>query len=171
MKLSRIGWGIGATALVMALPATPAVAGETGGAEAAGAPLAAQCAVNLETGRAACHADAAQARQLVGAAGDVLVARLYRNTGFDDNPPLSLYAPHSCSESYDDEFGWPDLGNVNGYSWDNRISSVRTYNNCDVKLHDKVGYEGASSTWIDESSNLANVGDGWNDRASSVSVS
>jgi hypothetical protein len=171
MKLPRIGRGIGATAVALVLAASPAVAGEPDGPQAAGAPPAAPCAVNLETGQAACGADAAQARQLVAAAGDVLVARLYRNTGFDDNPPLSLYAPHSCSESYDDEFGWPDLGNVNGFSWNDMISSVRTYDNCDVKLHDRVGYGGPSSTWIDASSNLANVGAGWNNKASSVSVS
>ncbi len=55
--------------------------------------------------------------------------------------------------------------------WNNRISSVRTYNHCDVKLYDGTNFSGASSTWIDASSNLAGVGTGWSNRASSIKFS
>ena len=52
---------------------------------------------------------------------------------------------------------------------------MRTYNNCDIKLYDNLNlegpFEGPSSTWIDQADHLSQVGDGWNDRASSLKIS
>lgn len=164
MALTRIGTALVVAATALALPASAAAASEPG------EPDSAHCALDVDTGQAACAADAEEARRLAGAADDVLLARLYPDTGFD-GVAASMYGSHRCSADYEPEFGWPDLRDWNGWNYNNRVSSVRTYNRCDVKLHDRLDYRGPSSTWIDESSNLSNIGDGWNNRASSVDIS
>ncbi len=51
------------------------------------------------------------------------------------------------------------------------MSSVETFHRCDVKFFDGFEFSGATSTWIDRSENLATIGTGWSNRASSVKFS
>lgn len=72
----------------------------------------------------------------------------------------TLYLPHEkkrCTAKYEKEF-LKDL--THGSFWDNRVSSVKTYNKCDVKFHDghhlKAGKKG-STVWIDKHNRLSNL--------------
>jgi hypothetical protein len=127
------------------------------------------CVVNLDTGRVTCASDQQQARRLsdVGAAA-VRLAVFYDYTGYNEAGGTLTFEGAECSPTYDIEYGLPDLG---AFGWNNRISSVQTFNRCDVKFFGQVNYEGASSTWIDQAPNLGTIGDGWNNRAGSVRIS
>ncbi|MGH3662070.1 MAG: hypothetical protein ACRDT8_11870 [Micromonosporaceae bacterium] len=100
--------------------------------------------------------------------GYIMGARFFDAIDYGGNT-LTLCVPRQCSASYDNEgalFNWPDL-----FEWNNRANSVKTFNSCDVKLFGLENFNGESSTWIDARANLASVGTGWNNRASSVKLS
>ena len=52
-------------------------------------------------------------------------------------------------------------------TFQNAVSSVRTYNQCDIKLFDREGWNGGSTGWIDRSDNLGS----FNDWADSFAIS
>lgn len=124
------------------------------------------CAVSLDTGEAACADDRQTARQEANAQANVLAVSLYDRTGASGTPRMDLYVPERCSEPYDYEYGFNELPGFN-----NRASSVSTASNCDVMLFDGTNMSGAQSVWIHHSENLAQIGNGWNNRASSVLIS
>jgi hypothetical protein len=134
---------------------------------ASAAPAAPQhCAVNLQTQESACAASDAQAKQLAAVpAASVLAVTLYDGINYS-GASYSFYVTAPCTAGYEGEYGNPNLG-----SFSNRASSVHTYNHCDVHLHDPINYGNPYSVWIDQSSNLATIGDGWSNRASSIGVS
>jgi len=147
----------------------------TGSAAAVAAPGtgdARHCVVNLDTRAAACAPAPGEARALADAGVAALtIAIMYDGTGYG-GASVSFVQSRQCTASYDNEWQWDDLSNVPGWgNWNNRISSVRTYNRCDVKFYDGIDFGGAASTWIDASSNLATVGSGWSNRAGSVKFS
>jgi hypothetical protein len=83
-----------------------------------------------------------------------------------------------CTATYDNEgkqlpnlallrYVMPD--GSTGATLDNSISSVETYNQCDVKFFDGTNYTGASSSWIDHSLHTGDYG--FYDRASSLKIS
>ncbi|WP_432956511.1 peptidase inhibitor family I36 protein [Micromonospora haikouensis] len=156
--------------------AAGAVLGVLGLLGAPGSPAVAKeqprnCAVNLDTRVLHCADTEAQALRAVGATqASIVIARTYDGTGFG-GAQLAWAQSSSCSPEYDAELQWDDLRTTSGGNWNNRITSVRTYNQCDVKFFDGIDFTGAQSVWIDEASNLANIGDGWNNRAGSIKFS
>lgn len=108
--------------------------------------------------------------------GGIRGARFYGPTGASGTPNFTFCVPRKCTSSYDGEgpaFRIAYLSSIPHPSgnWNNRISSVRTYNSCDVKLYGLSSFDGASSTWIHYSANLGNIGTGWSNRASSLRLS
>lgn len=170
------------TVLTRAVAAGFVAAAVAGLAPAAQAALPAQAAP-AQRADAVCHlveADSsvrcfgshAEAQRELGTTADVLGARFWSGTGRTGSV-LDFMVPRACSPEYD--FEGPafridnlDFGLVN---WSNAISSVRTFNRCDVRLHDPINLGTPYSTWIDASDNLGNIGTGWNDRASSLRLS
>jgi hypothetical protein len=134
---------------------------------ASAAPVAAQsCAVNLQTQQSACAASEAQAKQRAAVpTASVLAVILYDGVNYSGQS-WSFYVPKPCTSGYDGEYGVGDLGPVS-----NKASSLHTYNHCDVHLHDPINYGNPHSVWIDQSANLATIGDGWSNRASSMGIS
>lgn len=126
------------------------------------------CVTNLDTRRTVCADDQQRARLLSDAGITTLtIAIFYDGTGYTGATHTWVQS-RQCTATYDAEWQWADLGDI---GWDNRVSSVHTYNQCDVKFYGGINFTGASSTWIDQSSNLSLIGDGWNNRASSVKFS
>ncbi|MEV6796997.1 hypothetical protein AB0M91_01450 [Micromonospora rifamycinica] len=156
----------------LALLLSIAVVGTATPAVAAAADKSANrhCIGNLDTGRITCASDQQQARRLSGVSAAALtIAIFYDSTGYSTGAGTFTWTQsRDCTPGYDSEWQWDDLNSI---GWGNRVSSVHTYNQCDVKFFNKVNFGGAASTWIDQSSNLANIGDGWNNRAGSVKFS
>ncbi|HEV7653037.1 MAG TPA: hypothetical protein VGP26_33190 [Actinophytocola sp.] len=124
------------------------------------------CVTNLDTKVTRCATTPEAAKQDVGPAA-LTIAIFYDGTGYSGTTYTWVQA-HACTPSYDEEWQWDDLS---GIGWNNRVSSVHTYNQCDVKFFDGFNFTGASSTWIDQSSNLGTMGTGWSNRAGSVKFS
>ncbi|KXK60627.1 hypothetical protein AWW66_17870 [Micromonospora rosaria] len=157
--MSTVGAAIGALGLVGAL-AGPAAAAEPRD----------NCAVNLDTGAFTCAATEQQALRAVGAQADLVIARTYDGADYTGTV-LAWTQARACTPAYDAEWQWADLRSTAAGNLNNKISSVRTYNQCDVRLFDGLNFTGAASTWIDASANLAAIGDGWSNRASSIKFS
>jgi hypothetical protein len=124
------------------------------------------CVTNLDTKATACSSSMVDAKRQVAAAS-ITIAIFYDGTGYSGATHTWVQA-HACSSGYDEEWQWDDLSEI---GWNNRVSSVHTYNQCDVKFFDGFNFSGAASTWIDQSSNLAAIGTGWSNRAGSVKFS
>ncbi|MGX4657832.1 hypothetical protein ACWCHM_29550 [Micromonospora sp. SCSIO 07396] len=156
--------------------ATGAALGVLGPLGAPGSPAVAKeqprnCAVNLDIRVLHCADTEAQALRAVGTTqASVVIARTYDGTGFS-GAQLAWAQSGNCTPEYDAELQWDDLRTTSGGNWINRITSVRTYNQCDVKFFDGINFTGAQSVWIDEASNLATIGDGWNNGAGSIKFS
>ncbi|MGI5211439.1 hypothetical protein [Plantactinospora sp. CA-290183] len=128
------------------------------------------CAVNLDTGAVTCAESEERALRAVGARASLVIARTYDGINYTGTV-LAWVQSRACTPSYDSEFQWGDLRKTAAGNLNNRISSVRTYHRCDVKLFDGFTFTGAQSTWIDASANLAAVRTGWSNRASSIKFS
>jgi hypothetical protein len=149
---------IGTTLLPASAAAAPAVAS------------AAHCVAALDTHRVACASDEKTALRLAtpsAAATSVVVARFYDGTNYSGSS-TPVYAPRACTASYDAEWQYADFRD---FGWNDRVSSVKTYNHCDVKFYKDINFGGGSSTWIDASANLSAIGTGWNNVASSAKLS
>lgn len=165
-----IGVALGIAALVAMVPATGA-----GAAPADEGDVDEVCIVVVDIDETSCGESRAEAEAGLStrAATWTNIASLYDGRGFSGTEVLLRWTAGQCSASYDREFEIDNLRDnpfidININNW---ISSIRTYNGCDVKLHDYFDFQGPESTWIDESSNLSNVGDGWLNRASSLEIS
>ncbi|MFI8524603.1 hypothetical protein ACIGB8_09160 [Promicromonospora sukumoe] len=94
----------------------------------------------------------------------LVVAELYQHADFGGwrvvvfNPSYSV----GCSGGTGDNEGGANLG-----AYQNAVSSVKTYNSCDVKLFDGTGKTGASTGFIDRDNNAGT----FNDKASSFAIS
>lgn len=166
MRISRrIGLSLAAAALI--------ATGFTGNAVAADAPVVsgqgAYCTANLDTGKVGCSDDANEAARLAGSIDALTIAIFYDATGTPaGGAKFTWTQSRECSPEYDPEWQWGNLADI---GWNNRVSSVETFHRCDVKLFDGVEFSGATSTWIDRAENLATIGNGWNNRATSVKFS
>ncbi|HEY0640775.1 MAG TPA: hypothetical protein VGD67_24350 [Pseudonocardiaceae bacterium] len=125
------------------------------------------CVANLDSGVVGCADRPGDAVRLAGSVDALTIARFYDGTGYS-GATFTWTQSRQCTPSYDAEWQWDNLADI---GWNNRVSSVHTYNQCDVRLFDGTNFSGAASTWIDASSNLGAIGDGWNNRASSVKFS
>jgi hypothetical protein len=86
---------------------------------------------------------------------------------------LGIWGRPCTTPTTDIEYTIADLRTkrIRDTTWDDRISSVRTYNQCDVKFFDGTHGQGAATGFIDSHSDLRFYGAGWNDRASSLRLS
>jgi hypothetical protein len=180
---TRISAVLGAVALALVLPATTVGASESDAGSSAESTEPMYCVLNLANGETACDTSESVARQSVAEGRTTyLLAQLYDWVNLNpDGGVLNIVDSSPCTDSYaDDEKVERDLREARDSSgtiehWNNRASSVDTWNNCDIKLYDNLNVEGSfagpSSTWIDEADHLSEVGDGWNDRASSLKIS
>ena len=105
-------------------------------------------------------------------AGDFKMVTLYDNTGYT-GACIEFYSNDDsdghCSGPYPDNEGqW----NLDTLLWNNKASSVHTYQQCDVRLWDSLNCpsSGAQTTWIDQSSDLR-FSTNWQNRASCIRVS
>lgn len=157
---------VGTFALLLSV-ATVGVAAPAAASEGRKAPLQ-HCIGNVDTGRITCADNPREARQRsdVGATA-LTIAIFYDGTGYS-GATFTWTQSRQCTSGYDAEWQWDNLGEI---GWNDRVSSVHTYNQCDVKLYGGTYFTGADSVWIDQSSNLGAIGDGWNNRASSVKFS
>jgi hypothetical protein len=163
--VATAAFGIAGTLALMAGPAAAA-----GPAARTAVQAAEHCVVNLDTRAVACGSSDADALRSVAPAATVKIAVFYDGANYTGNT-LTWVQDKACSAGYDNEYQFADLRTTNGGNWSNRLTSVHTYNKCDVKLYDAVNFGGASSTWIDQAANLATIGNGWSNRASSVKFS
>lgn len=163
MRARTIGAVLGALGLIGTLGAL--------GSPASAAPRPASCAVNLDTRVLECAATEAQALRAAGVSQAALViARTYDQAGYG-GAVLAWAQNSACTPAYDAELQWADLRSTSGGNWNNRIRSVHTYEQCDVKFFDGVNFGGAQSVWIDQAPNLGTIGDGWAARAGSIKFS
>ncbi|GAA3737665.1 hypothetical protein GCM10022225_20650 [Plantactinospora mayteni] len=168
MRIRIVAGLVAALAGVVTFTASPASAGASSGAQGA------HCVVNLDTGKVACDDTEQQARQLadVGVLA-VNAVKLYDRKNFDpDAGTFTITTTRSCTSAYEHEYSY----NMAGGAWNNRASSVETFNSCDVKLYDAAGPPSdpnltGGSTWIDRAADLSAIGGGWNNRASSLRIS
>jgi hypothetical protein len=142
-----------------------AVALLSGPASAAGADQV--CRVYLHTQQVVCGGPGPSATD-IGTQGLFLVVRMWDRVGFDGDRYEYWHNKDSghCS---------PELSPIEGGSTDlagfvNRANSVKTFNQCDVKLFDGYNYNGAASVWIDQSYDLR-LATNWGNRANSMRFS
>ncbi|MGH3655243.1 MAG: hypothetical protein ACRDUA_01155 [Micromonosporaceae bacterium] len=158
------------TALVAGAIATAGIAAVAPLASAAVNDTAGEhCVLLADNGKVACSDSEAQSTERLGAQGYVRGAKIWNYKNYSGSGSLTFLVPRACSAGYDNEgwrFNWPSLS-----SWNNKASSVKTFNRCDIKLFDNENFGGADSTWIDARADLSNVGGGWNNRASSIRLS
>ncbi|SDE01537.1 peptidase inhibitor family I36 protein [Actinokineospora iranica] len=125
------------------------------------------CVANLDTQVVRCADTPAGAMRLATGPGALAltIAIFYDGTGYT-GATYTWVQSRACTPTYDSEWQWGNLGDL---GWNNRVSSVHTYNQCDVKFYDGFEFTGAASTWIDNHSDLGVLG--WNNRAGSVKFS
>jgi hypothetical protein len=152
---------------VLAVAASVALAAGATVPEAAAAATsqgnARQCV--LDEGKLSCGVNITA----VEAAGLTTVAYLYYRTQFRGTPLKVYKTGGDCTGGYGDVEG--QVSDLWLLGWDNRISSIKTFHKCDVKLYDHPYFGGPSSVWIDEYANLGTLGSGWDNRADSFKVS
>src|ERR1700754_603048 len=132
MRVPTVATVVATLAGTLALLAAPASADSHPTRTTPGA----YCVANLDNGKSACADSAQEARRLADIdALAVIGAWLYDPTGFGGSP-FEVYVPRPCTDRYEHEYAVPDLRPL---GWNDRVSSVRTDNGCDVKLYDAVG--------------------------------
>ncbi|WP_410590445.1 hypothetical protein [Amycolatopsis sp. lyj-23] len=100
-----------------------------------------------------------------GTPGDGLVVSiLYFDINFTGSQVVVFNPAYhvGCTSGTTDNEGGANLGAAS-----DQISSVRTYNHCDIKLFDGTNATGTATGWLDESANLGSM----SDRASSFKIS
>jgi hypothetical protein len=105
--------------------------------------------------------------------GDYLIAIFYDRVGYDAGGDILLvWAPRPCTTTTSDlDYYLRDLP-INGSGWNDKISSFKTFNHCDVALYEHIDFRGArfpTTGWGDYSANLGWYG--WDNRASSIKFS
>ncbi|WP_447008281.1 hypothetical protein ACRAKI_18110 [Saccharothrix isguenensis] len=100
-----------------------------------------------------------------GSPGDgLVVARLYFEPNFGGSQVVVFNPAYQvgCSTSTTDNEGGANLGTSA-----NQVSSVRTYNSCDVRLYDGNNLSGTASAWLDSAGGLGAM----DNRANSFKIS
>jgi hypothetical protein len=102
--------------------------------------------------------------------GPYVIADLYDYAGYDPSGGvLHVWGSYPCSVNYNTaDYYLRDL-RINGTGWNDRITSFRTYNRCDLRLFEHIDFGGAEfpeGGWGDYSANLGWYG--WSNRASSI---
>jgi len=134
--------------------ATPVMVSDLADMEPAGVSATLYCAVRDNT--FGCQS---------GTPGDGLVVSiLYHDANFGGSQVVIFNPAYQvgCSAGTGDNEGGANLGTAA-----NLISSVRTYNSCDIKLFDGYSATGTATGWLDNASSLGTM----NDRANSFKIS
>ena len=145
---------------------TPAVASPRPAAPTAKS----SCVIDLDVQSVVCaESEAAALRKSdatrASARASLVIARFWDGR-YQEGPVLTATKSTPCTSTTSDfEVGW---ANLNDFGWNNRIESLLTYNQCDAKLHDFVGYQGQATAWLDRYDNL---GRDWSNRATSIAFS
>ena len=151
----------------LALIGIPATAGATT-APARASAAAEACVANVDTQQLVCADNDASALRIMNAktaTSDIIIARIF--DGYNQTGPSFYFVKSGpCTPAYDSEAQWGNLGQL---GWNNRTSSLLTYNHCDVKLYQYYGFGRPGTGWIDRSDDLSNIR--WNDQASSIKFS
>jgi hypothetical protein len=179
-------WRLGAAAVVLA---ACTVGGAVAPANAAEKP-AEDCGMFIETGQVVCvpHGEDLHAavlketgKTIIVADGAVETAAATAEIAASDVSPAAsflkarLYDDQNFGGSYFEVFGSSacasgvPVGGVSdiGSGWYGRVTSIRGYANCDVKVYENTGYGGASYGYVSQS---GYVGDAMNDRTKSVTT-
>ncbi|MEL7975625.1 hypothetical protein AAG589_07150 [Isoptericola sp. F-RaC21] len=94
----------------------------------------------------------------------LVVARLYDGASYSGRQVVIFNPKYKvgCTAKTTDNEGGSVLGAMS-----NKVTSVRTYNHCDVKLFDGASKNGAHTGWVDRTGKLGSL----NNRASSFAIS
>ena len=156
-------------AVTFSLPVLLSLAGQS--ASAATPEDNESCTVNLDTGAVACSADGVGDRSAESAADGIKLVTIHENINYEGKKLTFTGTNGECSATRDgSDYGVSDLRDYKRglfRNWNDAISSVVTYNHCDVRFFDDINYNGDYSKWIDASTNVGS----WNDRASSFILS
>jgi hypothetical protein len=99
--------------------------------------------------------------------GDTLRAIFYEHINFT-GAQLRYYGSSPCtSTTTDADFSFSAMPT----GWNDVISSVRDYNQCDVKLYMHSSFGTPSTAYVNYGSTGKNLSTGWNDQVSSFRVS
>jgi hypothetical protein len=100
--------------------------------------------------------------------GDTLRAIFYENINWT-GARLMYYGSSPCTATLSDA----DFSkSVMPTGWNDRVSSIRDYASCDIKLYTNTNFGGPSTAWINAGSTPGyNLPASWNDQASSFRVS
>lgn len=117
----------------------------------------------------ACDDDSeSEARYKLGASSPELVLRLHSGYNYSGST-LAVYASKPCTPATDDE--GHRIGNLGDYGWDDRASSLSTYNECRIKMHDPLSYGSPSYDWFYRHKDLRYLSRGdWDERMSSLQL-
>jgi hypothetical protein len=147
----------------MVVAAAPAVA--------APAPALNHCVGNIVTYVQKCYATEAEALRLGTGERAPAVNLVTLYDGFNRGPAsFTITGPRACTAtSGDRDYSHPDMRRFGG-NWNDRPSSVDTYNQCDIWFSSEIEYIGeCGNRWIDEQMDLRR--DSCNNRASSYDLS
>ncbi|MER6519891.1 hypothetical protein ACFWHQ_02945 [Streptomyces sp. NPDC060334] len=155
MRMIRTALALGATALVVtAVGVNPAVA-----AERSPAPKApTYCTLVVDTGEGGCFATKAEAAQLGGQAEYKDLGRIWSDAN-SGGSEFTFRGSVGCNWRY------PEFNDLGKWGWNDTVSSAQGIT-CPITLWEHRDFRGASQTYHGYN---AYVGDGMNDKATSVS--
>lgn len=155
MRMIRTALALGATALVVtAVGVNPAVA-----AERSPAPKApTYCTLVVDTGEGGCFATKAEAAQLGGQAEYKDLGRIWSDAN-SGGGEFTFRGSVGCNWRY------PEFNDLGKWGWNDTVSSAQGIT-CPITLWEHRDFRGASQTYHGYN---AYVGDGMNDKATSVS--
>ncbi|MFD5930988.1 hypothetical protein [Streptomyces sp. NPDC060333] len=155
MRMIRTALALGATALVVtAVGVNPAVA-----AERSPAPKApTYCTLVVDTGEGGCFATKAEAAQLGDQAEYKDLGRIWSDAN-SGGSEFTFRGSVGCNWRY------PEFNDLGKWGWNDTVSSAQGIT-CPITLWEHRDFRGASQTYHGYN---AYVGDGMNDKATSVS--
>ncbi|KOU47090.1 hypothetical protein ADK55_20170 [Streptomyces sp. WM4235] len=155
MRMIRTALALGATALVVtAVGVNPAAA-----AERSPAPKApTYCTLVVDTGEGGCFATKAEAAQLGGQAEYKDLGRIWSDAN-SGGSEFTFRGSVGCNWRY------PEFNDLGKWGWNDTVSSAQGIT-CPITLWEHRDFRGASQTYHGYN---AYVGDGMNDKATSVS--
>jgi len=136
---------------------------------AAPAPVGQHCVANIVTGVQKCYSSEADAAKFGTGERVATVPLVTFYDGYNKGPSsYTARGPRACSTSTTDyDYSHPNMAN---FGWNDRASSVVTFNHCDIWFSSDKNYEGeCGNRWIDSSMDLRVQS--CNNRASSYDLS
>ncbi|MGH3505111.1 MAG: hypothetical protein ACRDQA_30095 [Nocardioidaceae bacterium] len=137
------------------------------------APSGSHCNMDLTTGKTECFDNKAEALR---AGGKVLMFTVYGKPMMKGRRFYLTKDSSKCPSSRIKAHWARDLSKIHsnlprGKSWNNRMSSVVSWEGCQIKLYGKRHWEGHHTKWLRSKARLGRVpdpGDNWNNAATSL---